>query len=126
MPILTITIGDLLVALGLAGYFLTGATHPTALIPTWFGIAFNILGVIALLAPNSRKHVMHFSVLIALIGIIGTIKGAVDLARGVAANQAAAIAKTAMCVLCLFYLVMGIRSFVVARRNRVSQNPQNG
>ncbi len=34
----------LLVALGLLGYISTGSVHPTALIPTWIGLALGIFG----------------------------------------------------------------------------------
>ncbi len=36
---LTLVFAVLLIALGLAGYLGTGNAHPTALIPTWIGLA---------------------------------------------------------------------------------------
>ena len=39
MAKLTLVLALLLVVLGLAGYVGTGSTHPTALIPTWIGLA---------------------------------------------------------------------------------------
>ncbi len=39
MAKVTLIFAVLLVLLGLAGYVGTGSQHPTALIPTWFGLA---------------------------------------------------------------------------------------
>ncbi len=39
MARVTIVFGVLLIVLGLVGYLGTGSVHPTALIPTWFGLA---------------------------------------------------------------------------------------
>ena len=54
----TILFGVLLTLLGLGGYFLTGASSPTALIPTIFGLLLLMLGALARSEPI-RKHPMH-------------------------------------------------------------------
>ena len=54
----TILFGVLLTALGVAGYFLTGAVSPTALIPTWFGLPLVALGYVSR-SEAMRKHAMH-------------------------------------------------------------------
>ena len=53
----------LLCALGLAGYLGTGSAHPTALIPTWFGLALGVFGFLAI-SPNERRRklFMHINV----------------------------------------------------------------
>ena len=51
MAKLTLVLALLLVALGLIGYIGTGSLHPTALIPTWIGLA---LGVFALSIEGLR------------------------------------------------------------------------
>ena len=43
----TIVFGMLLTLLGLVGYFLTGASSPTALIPAIFGVLLLVLGFLA-------------------------------------------------------------------------------
>ena len=43
MAKVTLVFAVLLIALGLVGYLGTGSLHPTALIPTWFGLALGIL-----------------------------------------------------------------------------------
>jgi hypothetical protein len=47
----TLVFAGLLIALGLAGFFGTGSQHPTALIPTWFGVALAVFGFLAM-SPN--------------------------------------------------------------------------
>ena len=67
MPIVTIVVGVALVALGLVGFYGTGATHYTALIPAGFGAVFFLLGLVALKA-SLRKHVMHAAAILGLLG----------------------------------------------------------
>ena len=47
MTRLTIGFGLALVALGIAGYFGTGAVHPTALIPAAVGLVLVVFGILA-------------------------------------------------------------------------------
>ena len=42
MAKVTLIFAVLLIALGLGSYFGTGSLHPTALIPTWFGLALGL------------------------------------------------------------------------------------
>ena len=63
----TIVFGILLIALGLVGYFGTGSVHPTALIPTWFGLALGIGGFLAISPSESRRKIfMHINVTVGL------------------------------------------------------------
>ena len=72
MAKVTIVFGVLLIALGLVGFFGTGSTHPTALIPTWFGLALGIGGILAISPSESRRKLfMHINVTIGLLGLIG-------------------------------------------------------
>ncbi len=62
----------LLVALGLVSYFGTGSAHPTALIPTWFGLALGLFGFLAISPDEGRRKLfMHFNVTIGLLGFLG-------------------------------------------------------
>ena len=51
MAKVTLVFAVLLIALGLVGFFGTGSTHSTALIPAWFGLA---LGIWRLAGHQSR------------------------------------------------------------------------
>src|SRR5262245_24065867 len=68
----TIVFGLLLTLLGLAGYFLTGTSSLTALIPAIFGVPLLLLGFVAR-SEHSRKHAMHVAALLGTIGFIGAL-----------------------------------------------------
>ena len=77
---LTFVFATLLIVLGLVAYFgLSGDTKSvTALIPAFAGVLFALVGVVAL-KPGLRKHAMHASMLLAVLGIAGTFRGAMKL-----------------------------------------------
>jgi hypothetical protein len=119
----TLVFAVLLIALGLAGYFGTGAQHVTALIPSWFGLALGIGGLLAISPSESRRKLfMHINVTIGLVGFVG---GAIEAVRGyvhanstgVPANEIAMASKLAMTGLLLLYVILCVRSFIAARRS---------
>ena len=72
MPTLSIVFGLILEAMGIGAYFLSGAQSVTALIPSFFGSLILLSGVVGLLIPKARMHVMHLA---ALVGLLGTLGG---------------------------------------------------
>lgn len=121
MASFTIRIGGILIVAGIAGYVLTGAASITALIPAALGVALVVLGLVAVRRPDLRKHVMHVALLVALIGLAGSISGLVALPGALSAGEGVrpAIAlRAVMAVMLLVYLGVGIKSFVDARRAR--------
>ncbi len=124
MAKVTIVFGVLLIALGLIGFFGTGSAHPTALIPTWFGLALGIGGILAISPSESRrKLVMHINVTIGLLGLIGAAAEvgrsyASALAKGLAPDRVALAAKLTMTGLLLIYVILCVRSFIQVRRSR--------
>jgi hypothetical protein len=66
----SVVVGILLTGIGLWGYFGTGTSSPTALIPAAFGVPLVLLGFLAY-KDRLRMHAMHGAVLIGLIGFIG-------------------------------------------------------
>ena len=123
MANITILLGLVLIALGLGGYFGTGTSSVTALIPAFFGAPILILGILAL-KDSMRKHAMHGAVMIGLLGFLG---GAVRLVQTLVAGEIKlpmAFAMTAaMTVLCGVFVVLCIRSFIQARRARNQAEP---
>ena len=115
----TIGLGIILIVLGLIGFFATGSQSVTALIPSFFGIVFLILGVVAR-KESARKMVMHIAMVIALLGLIGTFSGLIKffalITGGEVTRPAAVIAQTIMALLLIFYLVSGIKTFIDARK----------
>jgi hypothetical protein len=125
MAKLTIAFGILLILLGVFGFVSTGSTHPTALIPSGIGLFFVLFGVMAN-TENAKKRMlwMHISVTVALLTFLGTIPADLDtirLSRGAYfAHPAAVEEKGALSLLCLIYVLFCVRSFIAARRARLS------
>jgi peptidoglycan/LPS O-acetylase OafA/YrhL len=127
MAKITIVFGILLILVGLVGFFGTGSAHPTALIPTWFGVALGVGGFLAISPSESRrKLLMHINVTIAALGCIGAF---VEALRGYGAERSAGLdpdmkalaAKLVMAILLLIYVNLCVRSFIAARRKRQEQ-----
>lgn len=117
----TIRIGAILTAVGLAGYVLTGAVSLTALIPAAIGIALVVLGLVGQRQPDLRKHVMHVAVLVAVIGLAGSITGLLALPGALASGagvRPAMVMRASMAMLLIVYIVVAVRSFILARRAR--------
>ena len=123
MAKVTLLFAVLLIALGLIGFFGTGSAHPTALIPTWIGLALGIGGWLAI-SPNEsrRKLFMHINVTIGLVGFVG---GAAEAVRGylharssgLAPDLIALVSKLTLTGLMLIYVLLCVRSFIAARRS---------
>jgi hypothetical protein len=119
----TLVFAVLLIALGLAGYLGTGSQHATALIPTWFGVALGLFGLLAMSPSESRRKLfMHINVTIGLLGFIGgaaeAIRGYVHAkSAGLEPNEIALASKATMAGLMLIYVILCVRSFIAARRS---------
>ena len=119
MVSLTMSVGALLSLLGLVAYVVTGMVSLTALIPTFFGVALVLLAQLGK-AQARRKLTMHIGVLIALLGFLGSASGIPKvlslLGGGEVVRPEAAAIQSLMALICLVYVVMGVRSFIAARR----------
>ena len=124
MAKVSIVFAVLLIALGLGSYFGTGSQHPTALIPTWFGLALGLFGLLAMSPdPGRRKLYMHINVTIGLLGFLGAAGRALTSygharSEGVEPDKIAIYAQLTMAGLLLIYVLMCVRSFIEARRAR--------
>jgi len=113
-----------LIALGLIGYLGTGSQHSTALIPTWWGLALGLFGLLAMSPSEARRKLfMHLNVTIGLLGFLGAtfeaIRGYVHArSLGQEPNQIALASKATMAALLLVYVILCVRSFINARRLR--------
>ena len=122
MKNLTFLCSALLIITGLVGYFAweaIGASKQavTSLIPAFVGGLMLIGGLIALKKNMLGMHIaVPFSLLGTLAGlgrlVPGLIKGTVSFA------DAAPKLILIMTVICLFFTVMAVRSFIAARRAR--------
>ncbi len=124
MAKVTLVFAALLIALGLAGFLGTGSQHPTALIPTWFGVALVVFGLLAMSPSEARRKLfMHINVTIGLLGFLGAATRAVQSyihasSLGLAPDKIALGSQVTMAGLCLVYMIFCINSFIAARRSR--------
>jgi hypothetical protein len=125
---ITLVYGGVLILLGVGGYFGTGSTSPTALIPAGFGLVLVVCGLLAR-KDHLRKHVMHTAVLVGLIGfVVPAVRalpkvpelwsdGKVVNAEGKDMTAAVEL-QLAMAVICLVFVGQCVNSFIQARRRR--------
>ena len=119
----TLVFAALLIVLGLVGYLGTASMHPTALIPTWFGLALGICGLFAISPEEGRRKLfMHINVTIGLLGFLGGAGKAIQgylhaTAAGLEPNKIALGSQITMAVLMLIYVILCVRSFIAARRS---------
>jgi hypothetical protein len=119
MTRLTFTIGGILTVLGIVAYVATGAVSVTALIPALVGVLLLACAALAR-RPALHRHSIHGALVIALLGAAGSLMNVVklgDLFAGTAQRPSAIVVSTIMFVLLVFYIAMGVRSFIVARRS---------
>lgn len=121
----TIGFGVLLILIAISGFLATGSNHPTALIPAVAGLLFCVLGVLANSREAKRRMLWtHIAVTVALLAFLGTIKADIDvfrLAHGATfAHPVAVEEKAAMSLLCLLFVLLCVRSFIAARRSRLT------
>ena len=138
MSKIAITIGLLLILVGVAGYTMpttevvTEGTEeivekkssPTALIPAGFGVVILFCGAISALKPALAKIFMHIAVTFGLLGALAaTGRGSgslIKFIRGEEFNQRAFVFIACMGVLCWIFVVTCVMSFIKARKARVS------
>jgi len=114
-------LGSGLILLGILSYVFSKGESITALIPAFFGLPVLILGWISW-SESMYRHIMHIILLITLLGFLGSVMGIpkfISLLLGEEIKRpGAAIAQTIMALACGWYLILGIRSFREARKNR--------
>ena len=115
----TVIFGMLLTLLGLGGYFLTGMSSFTALIPAIFGLLLLVLGVLARSEPI-RKHAMHAAAVVALVGCAGALFSLLRTPAG-PRSPVAVFSQAAMAVLTAVFVGLCVKSFIDVRRARTGK-----
>lgn len=123
MAKLTIAFGVALILVGAWGFISTGNLHPTALIPTYFGLAIAWCGILANTDKPKQKMIsMHIAVTLGLLGFIGAaVMAGIEDAKahgGPLAHPVAVELQTLMAGLCLVFVLLCVRSFIAARKAR--------
>lgn len=118
MPRITVIIGSVLIVLGVAAWAITAFASWTALIPSIIGLVLLLLGLLAA-KTGKQKLYIHIALVVALVGIAGTVPNTLKLGEvfaGTAERPGAVVTSALTLVALVVYLVLGIRSFVAARR----------
>ncbi len=125
MPLITIVTALMLIALGIVCRMLSDSASITVLIPAILGILLLAAGLIAR-RPGARRHAMHAAAGLALLALMGSAGGLVQLPALLAGQEVArplaVIARSLTFLLCAGLLGLAIRSFIAARRARAA-NP---
>ncbi len=118
MPKLAIVFGAILDVIGTVAFVMTGAV--TSLIPSFFGTVILLCGIVALVRPGLRKHVMHVAALFGLLGTAGGLGMGLPklgtLLEGTSQRPLAVSMQLAMGVICLVFVALCVKSFIDARR----------
>ena len=117
--------GIVLIVLGIVYFVMTGSTHKTALIPTWFGVVLLVCGVLANSTDTKKVMLwMHIAVTVGLLGCLFPGFRAVRAFAGSAAlttaKQTAATESLIMAVICGVFTALCVRNFVANRRARLA------
>ncbi|XKH52082.1 hypothetical protein LG284_08485 [Citricoccus nitrophenolicus] len=121
MPRITIGLGAILIALGAIAYIATAFASWTALIPAILGAVILACGLIGL---RSQKVGVHIGLVVALLGVFGTAMNVLQLGEvfaGTAERPTAVIVSTITFALLIIYIILGVRSFIAARRRSASE-----
>jgi hypothetical protein len=119
MVAITRVVGFLLILLGIVGYVATGMASITALIPAMVGAVFLLIALVGRSA-DARKHAMHAAVALALLGVVGTVPRIIPAVQAGDLTRPAVMAQIAMATILAVYVLLGVKSFIDARRARVS------
>ena len=121
MPQLTIGLGVLLVAIGSIAFIATSFASWTALIPAMLGAVILVAGLISL---KKQKLGVHLALAVAVLGVLGTSRNVMQLDALIAREAerpTAVLISTITFALLIFYVGLGIHSFVAARRWKTAE-----
>lgn len=125
MANMSIGLGTVLIVLGILGYFGSGTSSITAMIPAFFGLPIVVLGFVARAREAWRKHAMHGAIGLALLGFLGSAGGVIDMSRLLLGGQVdrptAALVQGTMAIVCAVLIILGVKSFIDARRARTTE-----
>ena len=118
VPDLAKTLGSILAIFGIAMYIISGQSSVTALIPSFMGVPLMLLGLLSERMPENRHHLMHASMVLALLMVIMPI--AMVVAMGVPDSNLTVTSLFTLLIIGSIFLVAGIKSFRHARILRES------
>jgi hypothetical protein len=110
-----------LMVLGLAFYFISTTGSITTLIPTVLGGIIYLLVFLSEMYPNQHRHFAHAILFILGVGVGATYKSVLAIFGYLVSGDAllrplATIEQFTTFVLCLVAIIIGVQSFIEARK----------
>ena len=110
-----------LIVLGIGSYFISESRSPSAFIPSFFGLIVYGFVFLAGKFPNQHRHFAHANLLVFVMGCIGTAGSVPEIfyylfCETPLDNLLASISRFTAFVLCLAAIILGVKSFVDARK----------
>ena len=110
-----------LIVLGIGSYFISESRSLSAVIPSILGLIVYGFVFLAEKFPNQHRHFAHANLLVFVMGCIGTAGSVPEIfyylfCETPLDNLLASISRFTAFVLCLAAIILGIKSFVDARK----------
>ena len=115
IPRIAIYEGAILVLWGVAAYIISGQSSITAMIPSFMGAPLMILGLLSEKIPDMRHHLMHASMVLALLMVLGGARVFTDFSD---MSNLAISSHIILILVGVTFMVCGIMSFRAARLAR--------
>ena len=118
IPRIAIYEGTILVLWGIAAYIISDQSSITAMIPSFMGAPLLVLGILSERMPNMRHHLMHASMVLALLMVLGGARVFADFSD---MSNLAISSHIILIVVGITFMVCGIMSFRAARIAREAE-----
>ena len=118
IPRIAIYEGAILVLWGVAAYIISGHSSITAMIPSFMGAPLMILGLLSEKIPDMRHHLMHASMVMALLMVLGGARVFADFSD---MSNLAISSHIILIFVGATFMICGIMSFRAARLAREAE-----
>ena len=118
IPRIAIYEGAILVLWGVAAYIISGQSSITAMIPSFMGAPLMILGLLSEKIPDMRHHLMHASMVMALLMVLGGARVFADFSD---MSNLAISSHIILIFVGVTFMICGIMSFRAARLAREAE-----
>ena len=118
IPRIAIYEGAILVLWGVAAYIISGQSSITAMIPSFMGAPLMIHGLLSEKIPDMRHHLMHASMVMALLMVLGGARVFADFSD---MSNLAISSHIILIFVGVTFMICGIMSFRAARLAREAE-----
>ena len=118
IPRIAIYEGAILVLWGIAAYIISDQSSVTAMIPSFMGAPLMILGLLSEKIPDMRHHLMHASMVMALLMVLGGARVFADFSD---MSNLAISSHIILIFVGVTFMICGIMSFRAARLAREAE-----